>query len=55
MNGKAKSMIYKKVDLYHQDMGKYSEIVKEYSEMTEFQRDFLCGLLKQKKPNKVLV
>ncbi len=30
------------------------EEIKRYSEMSQFQRDFLCGMLKEKRPNKIL-
>lgn len=42
-------MIYQKVKLFHQVTEN-----EDYSEMTAFQRDFLCGMLREKKPQKVL-
>lgn len=42
-------MIYQTIELFHQEIEN-----AEYSEMTEFERDFLCGMLKKKKPEKLL-
>ena len=42
-------MIYQTIELFHQDIEN-----AVYSEMTEFERDFLCGMLKKKKPEKLL-
>lgn len=51
-------MIYKDIELYYPEREKYDKEkihdIMEYSEMTEFQRGFLCGLLKMKRPKKVL-
>lgn len=48
-------MMYRTVELYEQPekmMGK--EGVLRYSEMTSFQRAFLCGLIKEKRPKKIV-
>lgn len=50
--------MYNKVELFHEELQSCNEGVKkeinEYSEMTMFQRDFLCGMIKMKKPKKIV-
>lgn len=51
-------MIYRSVELYHTAMQgcnkRLLEAIREYSEMTPFQHDFLCGMIKEKRPKKIL-
>ena len=48
-------MLYQKVQLYHTESENsiFQESIS-YSEMSQFQQDFLCGLLKRKRPKKIV-
>lgn len=48
-------MVYKKVELYSKPEWELKEIMNmNYSEMTSFQRSFLCGLIKENRPKKIV-
>lgn len=56
MEGRDEKM-YNKIELIHEELLNESKELKEqirHSEMTEFQRDFLCGMLKYKHPHKIV-
>ena len=47
--------MYSKVELYNEPEKKMEQMVElHYSEMTSFQHSFLCGLIKEKKPRKIV-
>lgn len=46
--------MYNKVNLFHENLDDYQQELIEYSEMSNFERDFLCGMLKWKRPHKIV-
>lgn len=50
--------MYNSVDLFYEPQKILNEKtngeIAEYSEMTDFQQAFLCGLIREKKPRKIL-
>lgn len=47
-------MIYQKVELYYESKRGIEKIAEEYSEMSSFQQAFLCGVIKENKPEKIV-
>lgn len=47
-------MLYKEVKLYTEPRSEVEKVIESYSEMTSFQQDFICGLLKEKRPKKIV-
>lgn len=47
--------MYKSVELYNKPEEELKKIIKSYySEMTSFQHAFLCGLIKENRPRKIV-
>lgn len=46
--------MYNKIELFHVEPEDTSREFMRYSEMSDFDRDFLCGMLKQKRPHKIV-
>lgn len=49
--------MYNKIELFHETLSNRRTELREciqYSEMLDFQRDFLCGMIKYKRPGKIV-